>query len=45
MHTPGVHIETLHEPVRYTSGQIDRARVLAQLLNRGTLILTEAPFR
>jgi hypothetical protein len=46
MHTPHSHpvqIETIHEPGRYTHGQIERARVIAQLLGRGTFVLAEAP--
>ena len=46
MHTPQshpVHIETIHEPGRYTHGQIERARVIALLLRRGKLVLAEAP--
>ena len=46
MHTPHsrpVHIETIHEPGRYTHGQIERACVIAQLLGRGKFVLVEAP--
>ena len=43
--TPGVHIETLHHPIRYTYAQMERACVVAQLLNRGKFILTEPPGR
>jgi hypothetical protein len=46
MHTPHsrpVHIETIHEPDRYTHGQIERARTIAQLLGRGNFVLLEAP--
>ena len=46
MHTPHshpVHIETIHEPNRYTHGQIERACTIAQLLGRGKLVLVEAP--
>jgi hypothetical protein len=45
MQIPGVHIETLHNPVRYTSTQIEQACALAQMLNRGKLILIEPPRR
>jgi hypothetical protein len=40
---PGVHIETLHNPARYTYAQIETACAIAQLLCRGKLILVEAP--
>jgi hypothetical protein len=46
MHTPPsrpVLIETIHEPNRYTHGQILRARTIAQVLGRGKLVLAEAP--
>jgi hypothetical protein len=46
MHTPHsrpVHIETIHEPKRYTHSQIERARTIAQLLGRGKLVLAESP--
>jgi hypothetical protein len=46
MHTPSsrpVHIETIHEPNRYTYGQIERACTIAQLLGRGKLVLAEPP--
>jgi hypothetical protein len=46
MHTPHsrpVRIETIHEPGRYTRGQLQRACVIAQLLGRGKLVLVEAP--
>jgi hypothetical protein len=46
MHTPHsrpIHIETIHEPSRYTHAQIEGARVIAQLLGRGKLVLVEAP--
>jgi hypothetical protein len=45
MPTPGVHIETLHDPTRYTHVQIETACALANLLNRGKLILVEPPLR
>ena len=45
MQIPDVHIETLQNPVRYTFVQIERACVIAQLLNRGKLVLTERPGR
>ena len=46
MHTPHsrpVHIHTIHEPCRYTRGQLERACVIAQLLGRGKFVLVEAP--
>jgi hypothetical protein len=45
MQIPGVHIETLHNPVRYTYAQIERACAIAQMLNRGKLVLVEPPRR
>ena len=42
-HSRPVRIETIHEPNRYTHGQIERARVIAQLLGRGKLVLLESP--
>ena len=43
MQIPGVHIETLHNPTRYSYKQIERACTLAALLNRGKLVLVEPP--
>lgn len=40
---PGVHIETLHNPTRYSYAQIEKACTLAALLNRGKLVLVEPP--
>jgi hypothetical protein len=45
MQIPGVHIETLHNPVRYTYSQIEKACAIAQMLNRGKLVLVEPPRR
>ena len=45
MQIPGVHIETLHNPVRYTYAQIEKACAIAQMLNRGKLVLVEPPLR
>ena len=45
MQIPGVHIETLHNPVRYTYSQIEKACAIAQMLNRGKLVLVEPPQR
>ena len=42
-HSRQIHIETIHEPNRYTPGQIERACTIAQLLGRGKLVLVEAP--
>jgi hypothetical protein len=42
---PGVHIETLHNPCRYTYAQIERACYIAQVLNRGIFMLLEPPKR
>ena len=43
MQIPGVHIETLHNPTRYSFAQIERACAMAALLNRGKLVLVEPP--
>ena len=45
MPIPGVHVETLHDPARYTFAQIERACTIAQILNRGKLVLLERPRR
>ena len=42
---PDVEIETLHDPARYSSTQIQRACRIARLLGRGRLILLEPPQR
>lgn len=39
----GVHIETLHNPVRYSGAQIEQACSLAAALKRGRLMLCEPP--
>jgi hypothetical protein len=45
MQMPGVHIETIHNPRRYTCAQIDRPCAIAQSLGRGKLVLVEPPKR
>ena len=45
MQLPGVHIETIHDPARYTYAQVDLACAVAAHLNRGLLVLTEPPRR
>ena len=45
MSQPGVHIETLLPPQRYSYAQIETACAVAAWLNRGRLILTEPPRR
>jgi hypothetical protein len=45
MQMPGVQIETIHDPRRYTHAQIDRASAIAQTLGRGKLLLVEPPER
>lgn len=42
---PGAHVETLHDPKRYTSAQIDLACAVAHLLKRGKFVLCEPPRR
>ena len=43
MPIPGVLIETLHNPARYTYAQIEMGCAVAQILNRGRLVLAESP--
>jgi hypothetical protein len=43
MQLPGVHIETLHNPIRYTYAQIETVCAIAHLLGRGKLVLIEPP--
>lgn len=43
MAQPGVHIETVHNPVRYTYAQIEKACAVATLLDRGKFVLAEPP--
>jgi hypothetical protein len=38
-----LHVETLHDPGRYTTAQMDRAFAIAAALNRGKMILVEPP--
>lgn len=40
---PGVHIETLRDPARYSPAQIERVCTIAAALNRGRLVLCEEP--
>jgi hypothetical protein len=40
---PGVYLEMLHHPARYTSAQIEYASRCAALLNRGRLVVCEPP--
>jgi hypothetical protein len=40
-----IQVETLQDPLRYTPGQLERARRLAALLGRGRLVLCETPAR
>lgn len=40
---PGVHVETLHNPVHYSGAQIENACRLAGALKRGRLVLCERP--
>ncbi len=42
---PGVHIETLHNPQRYTTAQLDLACAVAHAMLRGKLVLCEPPLR
>ena len=45
MQMPGVHIESLHNPRRYTYAQIDGACAIAQRLGSGKPVLVEPPKR
>jgi hypothetical protein len=45
MQIPGVHVETLHSPLRYTPAQIDKAAAMAHTLQRGRFVLCEPPRR
>jgi hypothetical protein len=45
MQTPGVHVETVENPIRYTYAQIEKACAIALGLGRGKLVLTEPPLR
>lgn len=40
---PGVHVETLRSPVHYSERQLDRACMVAFLLQRGRFVLCEPP--
>jgi hypothetical protein len=42
---PGLEIETLEKPQRYTDDQLDRAARIAWTLKRGKLVLCEPPRR
>ena len=45
MPIPGVHLETLHNPVRYTQAQVEFAVSVASFLHRGRFVLCEPPKR
>lgn len=45
MQLPGVHIETIQNPLLYTPAQIDKAASIASTLHRGKLVLCEPPRR
>ena len=36
-------VETIHNPRRYEAEQLKRARLIAELLGRGRLVLCEEP--
>lgn len=40
---PSVHIQTLKHPGMYSYMQIEHACAIAQILNRGRLVLCEPP--
>jgi hypothetical protein len=43
MLVPGVHLETLEDPSTYAPAQLERACLIAAMLNRGKFILLERP--
>jgi hypothetical protein len=43
MQVPGVHIESIRNPRRYTYAQIDRARGIAHRLGRVKLVRSRPP--
>jgi hypothetical protein len=43
MQIPGVFIEPLHNPVRYSWLQIEQACAIADALHRGKLVVCEPP--
>jgi hypothetical protein len=43
--TPGVHIDTVHSPLRYSPAQLERACTIAHALKRGKMLLVEPPER
>ena len=45
MASTGIQVETLQSPVRYTYAQLERACLIAHVLNRGKLVLVEPPRR
>jgi hypothetical protein len=45
MQIPGAHIVTLHNPVGYTSAQIETAVAVAHHMQRGQFVLCEPPRR
>ncbi len=42
---PGVHLEMLHHPNRYSPDQIERASQFAAALGRGRFVVCEPPRR
>jgi hypothetical protein len=42
---PLVHVETLHQPLLYTSRQILQAYAIARSIGRGRFVLAEPPER
>jgi hypothetical protein len=42
---PSILVETLDDPLRYTTEQIHRARRIAEMLGRARLVLCETPGR
>jgi hypothetical protein len=43
MSRPGVHVELLHNPLRYTHAQVELACRIAAALRRGKLVLVQPP--
>jgi hypothetical protein len=42
---PGVHVETILNPTRYTYAQIELACLVASFMGRGKFVLLEMPKR
>jgi hypothetical protein len=45
MSRPGSQLETVHDPIRYTPRELERAYRVAEVLGRGRFVLTAPPVR